>query len=38
MQSGANIMWNNNTIEDEIQRNSLEYGVAVNSDREYDYE
>ena len=26
-------MWNNNTIEDEIQRNSLEYGVAVNSDR-----
>ena len=33
MQSGANIMWNNNTIEDEIQRNSLEYGVAVNSDR-----
>ena len=26
-------MWNNNTIEDEIQRNSLEYGMAVNSDR-----
>lgn len=26
-------MWNNNTIEDEIQRNSLEYGIAVNSDR-----
>ena len=26
-------MWNNNTIEDEIQRNSLEYGVSVNSDR-----
>lgn len=26
-------IWNNNTIEDEIQRNSLEYGVAVNSDR-----
>lgn len=26
-------MWNNNTIEDEIQRNSLEYGIAVNTDR-----
>lgn len=26
-------MWNNNTLEDEIQRNSLEYGVAVNTDR-----
>lgn len=26
-------MWNNNTIEDEIQRNSLEYGVSVNTDR-----
>lgn len=26
-------MWNNNTIEDEIQRNSLEYGISVNSDR-----
>lgn len=26
-------MWNNNTVEDEIQRNSLEYGVSVNTDR-----
>ena len=26
-------MWDSNTVEDEIQRNSLEYGVAVNSDR-----
>lgn len=26
-------MWNNNTLEDEIQRNSLEYGVAINTDR-----
>ena len=26
-------MWNNNTIEDEIQRNILEYGIAVNTDR-----
>lgn len=26
-------MWDNNTIEDEIQRNSLEYGIAVNTDR-----
>lgn len=29
----SNILWNNNTLEDEIQRNSLEYGMAVNSDR-----
>lgn len=26
-------MWNTNTVEDEIQRNSLEYGVSVNTDR-----
>lgn len=26
-------MWTNNTVEDEIQRNSLEYGVSVNTDR-----
>lgn len=26
-------MWENNTVEDEIQRNSLEYGVSVNTDR-----
>ena len=26
-------MWDNNTIEDEIQRNSLEYGISVNTDR-----
>ena len=26
-------MWDKNTLEDEIQRNILEYGIAVNTDR-----
>lgn len=32
MQNNERI-WNNNTAEDEIQRNGLEYGTAVNTDR-----
>lgn len=32
MQNNERI-WNDNTVEDEIQRNGLEYGSAVNTDR-----